>query len=172
MQSILIKNLSYSAFFITLGIVIPIIFHTVGMGSVFLPMYLPLTVGSFFLLPRWAFTTGILTPSLSFILTGMPPVSPPILPVMIAELSILTFIISLLNNKSKLGVIWILVIGLIFSRIIVILSAWILSPVIGLPPKLISFAVVVHSLPGIVIILVFVPLFLNKISNILPRSGR
>ncbi len=159
------KNLTLSALIITLGIVIPIAFHAVGMGSIFLPMYWPLAAGAFFLLPRWAVVTGILTPTLSFVLTGMPPVSPPILPVMIAELTILTFTISYLNQKETLGVLWILMIGLVFSKLILFIAAWLISPVIGLPPELISISSVIHGLPGTVVILILVPLIVKRLTN-------
>jgi len=166
MQSTLdIKNLTTSAFIITLGIVIPIAFHAIGMGSVFLPMYWPLAAGAFFLLPRWAVVTGILTPTLSFILTGMPPVSPPILPIMIAELTILTLTISYLNKKEALGILWILVIGLLLSKSVLFIAAWLISPVIGLPPELISVSSVIHGLPGTVIILIVVPLIVKRLTN-------
>jgi len=166
MQSTLdIKNLTTSALIITLGIVIPIAFHAIGMGSVFLPMYWPLATGAFFLFPRWAIVTGIITPTLSFVLTGMPPVSPPILPVMIAELTILTFTISYLNQKETLGVLWILMIGLVLSKLILFVAAWLISPVIGLPPELISISSVIHGLPGTVVILILVPLIVKRLIN-------
>ncbi len=160
-----IKNLTLCAFIITLGIVIPIAFHAVGLGSVFLPMYWPLAVGGFFLMPRWAMLTGIITPTLSFILTGMPPLSPPVLPVMIAELTILTLTISYLSYKNKLGVLWILIIGLILSKLILIIAVWLISPIIGLPPSLISISAVAHGLPGIIVIIILVPLLVKRIAN-------
>ncbi|MFO7888846.1 MAG: hypothetical protein R6V04_00745 [bacterium] len=154
-----------SALIITLGIVIPIAFHAVGMGSIFLPMYWPLTAGAFFLMPRWALVTGVATPTLSFILTGMPPISPPVLPVMIAELSILTITVSYLSQKETLGVLWILIIGLILSKFVLFIAAWLISFLIGLPPELISISSVVHGLPGTAVILILVPLMVKRIAN-------
>lgn len=166
MQSTLdIKNLTTSAFIITLGIVIPIVFHAVGMGSVFLPMYWPLAAGAFFLIPRWAVVIGVVTPTLSFILTGMPPISPPVLPVMIGELAILTVTISYLGQKHMMGVLWILIIGLILSKLVLIVAVWLISPLIGLPPGLITITSFVHGIPGTAIILFLVPLLIKRLTN-------
>lgn len=42
------RNIVLSALFIALGIIIPILFHAVGMGSVFLPMHIPVILAGFF----------------------------------------------------------------------------------------------------------------------------
>ncbi|MEJ2627098.1 MAG: ECF transporter S component [bacterium] len=158
------KNLTLSALIITLGIVIPIAFHAIGMGSVFLPMYWPLAAGAFFLLPRWAVLTGVVTPALSFILTGMPPISPPVLPVMIAELTFFTFILSYVSHRyNRIAIIWILILGLIISKLILFIAAWLISPIIGLPPSLLSLTSVLHGLPGTAVILVFVPILVKRL---------
>ena len=159
------KNITLSALIITLGIVIPVAFHAIGMGNVFLPMYWPLAAGAFFLSPRWAGLTGMVTPAISFVLTGMPPLSPPVLPVMMAELTILTLIISYLNTHHKLAVLWILIIGLLFSKLVLFMAVWMISPIIGLPPSLISISSIVHGLPGTAIILILVPVLVKRLTN-------
>ena len=53
------------------------LFHLAGgMGVVFLPMHLPVLLAGFFLGPRFGLLVGIITPLLSSLLTGMPPLLP------------------------------------------------------------------------------------------------
>jgi len=55
------------------GLLLPVIFHIVHLGHVFMPMYLPLVTCAFFTRPLPAMLTAIVVPILSGALTGMPP---------------------------------------------------------------------------------------------------
>ena len=71
------RQLTVSGFFIALGLILPMLFHLAGgMGVVFLPMHLPVLLAGFFLGPRFGLLVGIITPLLSSLLTGMPPLLP------------------------------------------------------------------------------------------------
>lgn len=159
------NNLTLSAMFIALGVLLPIVFHGVGLGSIFLPMFWPVAIAAFFLPITFAVLVGILTPLVSFLFTGMPPISPPILYMMIFELLSLSLITSLLYYKTRWGIFWPLFTGLLCSRIILYFLTIPLALILGLPTKLASVAYVLKGLPGIIIILVIVSLLINRIKH-------
>jgi len=159
------QNLTLSAMFMALGVLIPMLFHSVGLGSIFLPMFWPVAVCAFFLPVSYAMAVGLLTPVLSTLLTGMPPISPPILYIMMAELTTLAGVIGFFYQQTRWGTFWLLLVGMAVSRIVLYLFAGVLGPILGLPPKLVSIVSVVKGIPGIIIMLVLIPIVLKKIKH-------
>ena len=158
-----VRFLTLSALFIALGVVFPVFFHALGLGSVFLPMFWPIALGGFFLPILYAVIVGGITPFLSFELTGMPPMM--VLPVMIPELITLALIVAILKRNVRLGGFWIVLLGLLGSRIILFLCAGILGKLIGFSGNAVSFAVLIKSLPGSIAMLFFIPVFLSRVTN-------
>ena len=72
-----------------LGLTLPVVFHAVGLGSKFLPMLLPLLLNGFLSPLGWALFTGAVTPLTSALVTGMPPLYPPVAAVMSVECMVL-----------------------------------------------------------------------------------
>jgi len=162
------NNLTLSAMFITMGILIPIVFHAIGLSKIFLPMFWPVAASIFFLPVPFAAMVGVLTPILSFLLTGMPPISPPILYRIITELLFLTLCTSLLYRKTKFGIIFSLLVGLLGSRVIMFLGTILLRPFYGFNlQKAIKFAYVdvLSGMAGVIIILILVPFLINRIKH-------
>ena len=82
-----VHALVLTALFIAAGILLPIFFHGLGLGgAVFLPMHIPVLLGGMLLGWRQGFVIGLVTPLLSCLLTGMPPLLPA-LPLMTSELA-------------------------------------------------------------------------------------
>ncbi len=150
--------------FITLGILIPMVFHGAGLGSIFLPMFWPIAVSAFFLLLPWTVAVAISTPILSTMLTGMPP--PPILYKMILELSALSCFIYLFFRKTRLGTFFILMAGMICAEFFAILGSFLIAPILGLPPRLYALSSITRALPGIIIMMVFIPLIIKRLSGL------
>ena len=164
------RDLSLGGLFIALGVVVPIVFHMVGgghLGSVLLPMYAPVLAGALLVSPGVAFLVGLLTPALSSALTGMPPVLPA-LPLMMAELSVMALVASLLRRKLHLHVVLALILTLLVGRIVMgltVFAAVRLLPaalVSGLPPIMLDpltyiAAATAKALPGLVLQMIVVP---------------
>jgi len=161
------KRLVLSGLFIALGILVPVAFHGIGAGAVFLPMFWPVALSCFFLPISFAVTVGAMTPLLSFIVTGMPPVSPPILQIMVPELMIFSFTIALSFRNYKVKPVIALLLGLVVSRIVIAGLSYLAAPIIGLPGYVLSIGAVVHSIPGSVIILIIIPI----LKRIIESSG-
>jgi len=93
------KKIILSGLLIALGVLIPIFFHMLGAGGpVFLPMHLPVMVTGFLVGPLFGLIVGALTPFISSLLTGMPPLFPMAV-LMIFELSAYGFICGFLYEK-------------------------------------------------------------------------
>ena len=158
-------QLTLSAMFVALGVLFPMLFHGVGVGAVFLPMFWPIAAAAFFLDLPIALVAALLTPLVSSLITGMPPVSPPILQIIALELVVLASTIVLFYRRTRLGLLWPLLIGLTLSRIVLILVVKIFAPILGLPPQLFSLTVVMQGMPGVIAILILVPLIINRIKH-------
>ena len=167
-----IKKIVYTAFFIALGIVLPMVFHLVGgpsLGRVFLPMHLPVLIGGAFLGPMAGLIIGIITPLLSSLFTGMPPVIP-MLPIMIAELGIYGLVMGYFFFRIKMNVYLSLIISMLAGRIMASLVVLVLVYGFGfarLPanPIIYIYGTITAGFPGIIGQLLIVPLVLRYIKR-------
>jgi len=167
-----IKKIVYTAFFIALGIVLPMVFHLVGgpsLGRVFLPMHLPVLIGAAFLGPMAGIIIGIITPLLSSLFTGMPPVIP-MLPIMIAELGIYGLVMGYFFFRIKMNVYLSLIISMLAGRIMASLVVLVLVYGFGfarLPanPIIYIYGTITAGFPGIIGQLLIVPLVLRYIKR-------
>ena len=155
-----------SGLFIAMGLILPMIFHTVNLsGSIFSPMHLPVMLGGFLLGPVYGAAIGFITPILSSVLTGMPPLMP-IMPMMALELLGYGFMTGLLFTKTKKIYIS-LILSIVFGRLCSMVGAFILSltlaPQISPIPYVVSG--VVNGLPGIAIQLIVIPALVKFITT-------
>ncbi len=157
------KYITLSAPFIAMGILFPMLFHGVGLGPMFLPMFWPVVISAFFLPIPYIVAVGILTPLLSSFITGMPP--PPILYKMIFELGILSVVLGCLYKWTRYGVFWLILSGLIIAIFAGFVGSVIIAPLFGLPPEFYAAASLLKSIPGILSMLVFLPIILKRIKQ-------
>lgn len=67
------EKTKYLAFFLGTSLIAPTLYHSLGLsGVVYLPIFLSLSVGSFFLNPGYLLAIAILSPILNNIFFGMP----------------------------------------------------------------------------------------------------
>ncbi|MBU5428084.1 ECF transporter S component [Tissierella pigra] len=165
------NDLVLAGIFVSMGLILPIVFHGFGGGGpVFLPMHIPVLIAGFFLELPFAIAVGILTPVLSSLLTGMPPVFP-VLPYMALELTVYSAVVSLLYRKLKLNVYISLIISMICGRIMAGIAVWALITffTVQLPsPVLFIQGAIINGLPGIVIQLILIPIIVlstNRFKN-------
>ncbi len=151
-----IQEVLIGALFGAVGVLLPILFHAVGLGRAFLPMHLPILVAGFFVSPLVAAATGFVVPWVSCFLTGMPPFPTAVL--MSLELPVLGATASVLHCVLKLNV-WVSTFGAIVARILwdITLLATVVAPLRQLPPGAFGIAAVIAGVPGIVLQLVAAP---------------
>ncbi len=150
-----------TALFIAIGIALPLAFHSIPQaGQIFLPMHISVLMCG--LVCGWPFglACGIVTPLLSSLLTGMPPMA--MLPAMLCELAVYGLVSGLLIHfiriKNRYARIYIALIGAMLAGRIVsgmlnalILQAGSYSLEAWLATSFIT------ALPGIAIQLVAIP---------------
>lgn len=152
-----LRALSRAALVTALAIALPPVFHAVKLGSVFLPMYLPLLAGAFFLPVRHAALAGLAAPLLSAALTGMPPFYPPVALWMAGELSAAGAVVALADGRFGARPIVSVAAGLVAARLVQAALVLATAGLMDLPPRVLTAATFVASWPGMVLALVAVP---------------
>jgi len=178
----LMREILIGALFAALGVVVPILFHLVGLGRVFPPMHLPILVAGFFVSPAVAAALGFVTPWVSSFLTGMPPL--PVAVLMSLELPVLAGVASLCyqtlkgevhGNRwvGKIIVVWGSTLIAIVARITVdlVLLAKVVAPLLQLPAGSFGLAAVLAGTPGIVLQLTIVPTIVLAIERVGKERG-
>jgi len=173
------RKLTYGGLFVALALVLPSMFHMVGMGQVFLPMHIPVLLAGFVCGPIVGMLVGMVSPVLSALLTGMPPLTPPTAQAMVIELGLYGLLTGLLFEKLRLGA-YVSLIGAMFAgRVIYGAIAWAILPMFGFP-KVPLWAPLVgavgKSLPGVIVQIVCIPPVLSLVKRdlrvLLPAKRR
>lgn len=154
-----------SAMMTALAIVLPMAFHAVGLGSKFLPMFLPLLLNGFLSAWPWALIAAVIAPWLSAVLTGMPPVYPPIALVMSCEGAVLAGTASILFRLTRLRIWPALISAIVLSRTTNFLLMWALATVFHLPRTITATAAMVEGLPGVILQFILIPIVLRGLQQ-------
>ncbi len=177
-----LRHLILSGVFIAIGIIIPMIVHAISAnvgGKMLLPMHIGVMIAAFFLPPVFAVAVGAITPILSWLITGMPAMTPmPVALIMMFELAAYALVISLLRkvvykNRGNYFAPYIaLVPAMVAGRIIAGFAFYLLVLLFkvetGLSPVAYVWGAVTAGLIGIAVQLVFIPLLYRALVNALP----
>lgn len=145
------------------ALLLPVLFHVIHLGNLFLPMYLPLMALAFFVRPAVACTTALLVPLLSGIVSGMPPFYPPIAPIMAFELAVMAALISLFYHKRRGLNEWLLLgVVLIVGRILFTGLAYGAASIFALPAGFVAGLSFVSGWPGLILMMIVIPPFVRR----------
>lgn len=162
-----VKKLTFSAFFLALGLVLPFAFHSFGpgAGAIFLPMHIPVLLCGFLCGAGYGALVGVLTPLVSSALTGMPVFMPNGI-AMGFELMTYGFLSGLIVKKLPLYLS--LLITMLAGRIVSGLVNLVLLSMAGKAYTMEIFltASFVTALPGIVLQLLIVPLLVKVVKKV------
>lgn len=170
----LLSRLTACSVCIASGILLPIAFHWAGaMGSVFLPMHIPVLIAGLFLGAKAGIFTGLLTPLLSSLTTGMPPVMPT-LPLMVVELSIYGLASGFFYQKRHLPLLWALTTAMLLGRFAACGMSYCLSLSLGikLPPITYLSGAFITGLPGIILQVFLIPFFVKRLQTAFPKFAQ
>ena len=137
------RNIVFTIIAIGFGITFPRVFHLVGLGSVFLPMFLPVVILALVASPFYLLSVAIITPLLSTALFGMPGLMTSCM--MIVQLSIIGITIGLLKSKNIHS--WIAIPSSILIERVLSLGAGYAIPAIH-----INANAIIQSYPGILVL--------------------
>lgn len=152
-----LKAISRAALVTALAVALPPVFHAVKLGSVFLPMYLPILAGAFFLPPRWAAIAGAAAPLISAALTGMPPFYPPVAFWMTGELAAAGAVVAFVGGSGRRHAVVAVAAGLVAARLVQAVLVFGSATLMELPPRVLTLATFVSSWPGMILALVAAP---------------
>jgi LytS/YehU family sensor histidine kinase len=164
------KRIVIAGLLLAISVIIPYIFHTSGIaGTVFLPMHIPVLLGGFLLPPHLAFLLGVLAPILNSLVSGMPPLFPMAI-IMMVELGFYGLITSLLYRKLRVPSILTLLISMAVGRVMAGVMVFLLAIFFSgnlapafLDPVAFIAAGVAAGLPGIIIQLILIPTLVYSI---------
>ncbi len=152
------RELAYGGLFGASALLLPVVFHFVHLGNIFMPMYLPLVALAFFVRPLPAALTALVVPMLSGAATGMPPFYPPVAVIMAVELAVMAAVIAAIKQYKPKGNEWVILVpALILGRIVNISLIYLFAGFIDLPAGFVAGASFISGWPGIILILAVVP---------------
>ncbi len=152
------RDLAYCGLFGAAALLLPVLFHLVHLGAIFMPMYLPLVALGFFSKPVPAAVTALVTPVLSGALTGMPPFFPPVAPSMAIELALMSGLIALVRQRWPRVNEWaVLLPVLLLGRVAYVGLVYGFSAFIQLPAAFMAGLSLVSGWPGLILMLVVIP---------------
>lgn len=140
------------------ALLLPVLFHLVRLGPVFMPMYLPLVTLAFLVRPLPAALTALLVPLLSAVVTGMPPLYPPVAVVMAVELAVMAALIAAVVGRWPAANPWLLLAAaLALGRVLHVASVYGLALVMELPAAFLAGVSFFAGWPGVFLMLAVVP---------------
>ena len=168
------KKVVFTAVCIALCVVLPMAFHSIqNAGTIFLPMHIPVLLCGLMCGWPFGFICGLLGPTLSCLLTGMPPVA--MLPAMMVETAAYGCITGLMmcfvhTKKPVVDLYVSMVTAMVLGRVLAGLAkSLIFSP--GTAPFAWVTTSLVAGIPGIAIQLILIPLVVMSLTRakLLPR---
>ncbi|MHC1747671.1 MAG: ECF transporter S component [Cellulosilyticaceae bacterium] len=170
------KQMIITALCIAMGLILPMAFHSIpNAGKIFLPMHIPVLICGLACGWQYGLICGVLTPFLSSILTGMPPIA--YLPSMLCELAVYGLVsgilIHLIHTKKQYLDLYIsLIIAMVAGRITMGMLNALIFQAGNYKFNLWITGAFVTALPGIIIQLLIIPtiIFALKKSNLIERD--
>jgi predicted membrane protein len=173
MKNTSIKNLTLSAMFVALGVVLPFLTGQIPqIGNMLLPMHIPVLLCGLICGPQYGVTVGLILPLMRSMLFGMPPLYPVAI-AMTFELAAYGLVVGLLYFRSR----WQCIISLYRSMITAMLAGrvvWGAAQIVLLGIggnaftwKMFMAGAFLNAVPGIIIQLILIP----SVMVALNRSG-
>jgi hypothetical protein len=152
------RDLAYCGVLGAAALLLPVVFHLISLGSVFMPMYLPLVLLGFYARPVPAAVTAVVTPLLSGAVTGMPPFYPPVAVVMAAELGVTVALVASVRARWPGVNTWVLLApALVLGRVLNTVLVYGLARVMELPAAFLAGLSLLSGWPGGLLMLAVIP---------------
>ena len=163
------NKLVLTSLFIACGLLLPLAFHSFGMGGrTFLPMHIPVFMGG--LLLGWVpgVIIGAITPMLSCFLTGMPPLIPS-LPMMVVELALFGLVTGCLYHDKRVNIYLSLAIAMFIGRMGAAFVLLLFSDMLGihLHPLTYVGATFMTGIAGVIAQFAFIPPLVKRLEKII-----
>ena len=164
-MKLLNREISLTGLFIALGVVLPIAFHLIHplAGRTLLPMHIPVLLAGILVGPISGMIVGLICPTLSFLLTAMPPAYAVLL--MTLELSLYGLASGIAIKKLRIPLIPSLILAMIVGRLGFAVGLFILGRFLNLPYGVREFILyaIPTGLPGIILQIILIPILVKGI---------
>ena len=169
-RDILDTDALWAGAFIALAVILPALFHAAGLGARFLPMFVPIMTAVLFLRPGYSFLAAVLSPLVSSVITGMPPLYPPVVVLMALEGLVIIAVCAAARAITK-NMYAAAVAGIAAAQTFSSLLVWQYGTVFGFPGGVIASARFVSSVPGMILVAAAAPWAAGYITRITGRKG-
>jgi predicted membrane protein len=165
-----VQKMVLSGLFLALGLALPFLTGQIQqVGSMLLPMHIPVLLCGFLCGPWWGLAVGAATPLLRSLLLGMPPLFP-IAASMAFELAAygaLAGILYGLLRKKKYGIYYALIGSMLGGRIVWGIAAAVLYTMAGMPfsAQIFMAGGFISAWPGILLQLVVIPPIVSAVGK-------
>jgi hypothetical protein len=167
------RDLAYAGLFGAGALLLPVIFHLLQLGHALMPMYIPLAALPFLVRGRVAVVTALLVPLLSGIVTGMPPLYPPIAPIMALEMAFMSGLIATwIRLRPGTSPLVVLFPTLIAGRLLNFALSYGAAVLLNLPPWFAAGLSFIAGWPGVILMMIVVPPLVAVIGPRSPRFAR
>lgn len=168
------NELVKAALFLALGLILPYVFHITGgmAGQMLLPMHIPVLLCGFVLGERYGLIVGVLTPLLNAVFTGMPPIYPTAVAMML-ELGTYGFASGYLYKNKRANVFVSLIIAMLLGRFVSGIANFILLSMAGKSYMFAAFLTSSFVTPiwGIIIQIILIPIIVRAINKYMKKAA-
>lgn len=164
-----IKNITLSAFFLALGLVLPFVTGQIPeIGTMLLPMHIPVLLCGFICGKEYGLLIGLILPLLRHVLFSMPPINVAI--TMTFELAAYGFFSGLIYNKlskNLLNTYITLISSMLIGRLALAIAEIILYSINGTSFVFTAFisSAFISGIPGIILQLILIPFIIRTIGK-------
>ncbi len=155
------KKLTLSAFFLALGLVMPFLTMQIPeIGSMLLPMHIPVLICGFICNWKYGLTIGFFTPLLRSVLWGMPPFFTALtMAFELAAYGFLTGFLYRLLHRKKLAIYITLISSMLIGRLVWGIASLVIYTLMGnaFTWELFIGGAILQAVPGIILQLVLIP---------------
>ena len=129
-------------------------------------MHIPALVAGLTAGPLSGMIVGVLSPPLNFVVSGMPPISPPIMPIMALEVGTYGLVSGILMKYTKRGILLCLIGGMLAGRAAMGVGAAVAVAFLGmrLPAASYVTTAIVTGLPGVLIQVILIPILVRSVT--------
>lgn len=156
-RELYLRDMIWGGVWGALALVLPLIFHPLGLGIHLMPMFAPLLVAALTLHVQTSLILCLIVPLLSSFLTGMPPLFPPIAFLMITELVAMTAWTAWGYRRKRWNVYAVLILAFVVQRAVRVLFIFAVGMVFELPGNWMLAPALLWGLPGAVIQVILLP---------------
>ncbi len=169
------KKITITAVFLAIALLLPQVFHIFPIpnsGNVFLPMHIPVILCGYIVGPVQGLLLGVISPILSFFITGMPNAAR--LPFMVCELMVYglsagvayKYLFCKVNKTIRIYIT--LILSMIMGRIAYFIGLLVAIYLLHIDDLTLGAVIsaVVLGVPGIIIQIIFIPAIVLAIDKI------